>query len=262
MFLAILITSIWPLSVWVRKKPKKLNWLCFLVGFLPFVTNEFHLLTAPISWSQWVGYTKGVELYVVDAVAIAILVALRERLVRPPFLVPMALYFISALIATFWAQVPEAAAFYCWQLLRIFVVYLAVANVCALEFEAVGSILKGFAAAEIFECTVAIWERFGLHILQTPGTMDSQNELGIASHFIIFPFFALMLGGRRGWLPPVVVLAGMMTDALTTSRGAVVLGLVGLGLVGFFRRLHDFPTESSVSRSWVSRRSRSWRRWL
>ena len=73
---------------------------------------------------------------------------------------------------------PEASAFYCWQLLRVFVVYLAVANVCAFEFEAVASILKGFAAAEIFECMVAIWQRFGQHVLQTPGTLGSQNELG------------------------------------------------------------------------------------
>ncbi len=241
MFLAMLIASIWPATAWARKNPENLRWLCFLIGFLPFVTKWGHLLVAPISWT-WVGYTPGLEIYVVDAVAIVIMISLRGGLVRPLFAIPMALYFMAALIASFAAQVPVAAAFYCWQLLRVFVVYLAVANVCALEFEAVGSILKGFAAAEIFECAIAIWERFGLHILQTPGTLDSQNELGIASHFVIFPFFALMLGGRRGWLPPLVVVAGLLADALTTSRGAAVLGLAGLALIWLFSSLAKFSS--------------------
>jgi O-antigen ligase len=230
-FLAIMMASIWPASAWLRKSPDRLRWPCFLIGFLPFVTNWFHLLAAPISWAGWVGYTKGLEIYVVDIVAIIILISLRGSLVRPRFIVPMSLYFTAALIATFGAAMPEAAIFYCWQLLRAFLVFLAVANVCVFEFEAVASILKGLAAAQIFECVLSIWERFGLHILQTPGTLGSQNELGIATHFVIFPFFALMLGGRRGWLPPVVVLTGLLTDALTTSRGAVVLGLAGLALV-------------------------------
>ena len=241
MSLAILISSIWPASAWLRKNPDKLSWLCFFIGFLPFVTNWLHLLTAPISWF-WVGYTKGLEIYVLDAVAIVILIALRGRIVRPLFVAIMALYFISALVATFEAQVPEAAVFYCWQLLRVFIVYLAVANISSLRFDAVGSMLKGLAFAEILECMVAILQRFGYHILQTPGTMGSQNELGIASHFVILPFFALMLGGRRGWLPPVVVLAGLTTDALTTSRGAVVLGLAGLALVWLFSSLARFST--------------------
>jgi len=235
-FLAILIFSIWPASAWLRRNPDKLRWPCFLIGFLPFVTYRFHLLAAPISW-VWVGYTKGLEIHVLDTVAIVILITLRGGIVRLSFIVPMALYFLSALSATFWALSPEAAAFYCWQLLRVFTVYLAVANVCALEFEAAASILKGLATGEILECGVAIWQRFGQHILQTSGTMDSQNELGIASHFVLFPFFALMLGGRRGWLPPLVVFACLATDALTTSRGAVVLGLTGLGLVWLFSSL-------------------------
>jgi O-antigen ligase len=246
--LAILVSSIWPASVWLRKNADKLRWACFLIGFLPFVTHWYHLLAAPISWPEWVGYAKGVEIQVVDATAIVILISLRGGLVRPIFVVPMILYFISALIATFGAKMPEAATFYCWQLLRVFVVYLAVANACAFKFETVASILKGFAAAEIFECAIAIWQRFGQHVLQTPGTLGSQNELGIASHFVIFPFFALMLGGRRGWLPPTVVLAGLVADVLTTSRGAVVLGLAGLGLVWLFSSLARFsPRKLNVA---------------
>ena len=217
-----------------------MNLPCFLIGVLPFITGWFHLLTAPISWAQWVGYTKGLELYVLDFVAVVIMLALRGSFTRPPFIIPMGLYFVAVLIATFNAQLIEPAAFYCWQLLRVFLLYFTVANVCAVEFEAVSAILTGLAAGEVLECAIAIWERFGLHILQTPGTLGSQNELGIVSHFAVLPFFAIILGGRRGWLPIVVVLAGMMTYALTTSRASVLLGLTGLGLVWLLSSLTQF----------------------
>ena len=229
-FLAILISLIKPASAWLRKHPDKLSWPCFLIGFLPFVTGWLHLLTAPISWA-WIGHTKGLEIWVLDFIAIVILLFLRGKLTRPPFLIPMLLYFTTTVIATFGAQVPEASVFYCWQLLRVYLLYFAVANVCTLEFSAVSSILTGLAMGELLQCFISIWERFRLHILQTPGTMESQNELGLVSHFVILPFFAIMLGGKRGWLPTAVVPAALITYVLTTSRASVLLGIVGLGLV-------------------------------
>ena len=238
--LAILLASIAPATTWVRKRPDRLNWLCFLIGFLPFTSYSLHLFTAPISWAYWVGYLKGLEIYVIDIVAIVTLLALRGHINRPRFIIPMGLYFVATVVATFGATSPEPAIFYCWQLLRVFLLYFAVANVCALEFEAIAAILKGLVAGELLECVVAVWQRVGHHVLQTPGTLGSQNELGLASHFVIFPCFAIMLGGQRGWLPPVAVLAGLLTDALTTSRAAVGLGLAGLALVWLLSSVRKF----------------------
>ena len=56
---------------------------------------------------------------------------------------------------------------------------------------------------------------------------SSQNLLGLVSHFVVFPFFALLLRGRSGWLPAAVVLAGILIEALTTSRAT--LALAGFG---------------------------------
>ena len=210
-----------------------------MIGLLPFVTVWLHLLTAPISWA-WIGYTKGVEIWVLDLVAVVILIFLRGRLTRPPFVIPMALYFLATVIAAFNAQIPEAAFFYCWQLLRVFLIYITVANVCTVEFGAVLAILTALAMGELLQCVTAVWERIGLHVLQTPGTMESQNELGLVSHFVILPFFAIMLGGRRGWLPVVVVPAALITYVLTTSRASVLLGIVGLGLVWLLSSLTKF----------------------
>ena len=54
------------------------------------------------------------------------------------------------------------------------------------------------------------------------------------------PSLRSCLGGRRGWLPVVVVLAGTMTYALTTSRASVLLGLTGLVLVWLLSSLTQF----------------------
>ena len=46
----------------------------------------------------------------------------------------------------------------------------------------------------------SLLERFGLGILQAGGTEGHQNPLGMMSHFVVFPFFALFVcwAGERG----------------------------------------------------------------
>jgi O-antigen ligase len=239
-FLAIMFAGVWPAASWLKKHPEKLGWPCFLIGFLPFVTYNYHLLSAPIAWPAWVGYSKGLELWVVDFIAAAVLISVRNRLIRPLFMLSLTSYFIVVGTCAVIAQLPEASTFYLWQLLRVIFIYFTVANICAIEIDTVAAILAGLAAGEIFECLVAIWQRFGLHVLQAFGTMDSQNELGLASHFVTIPFFAIMLGGRRGWLPVIAVAAGLVTEALTTSRATVGLGLAGLALVWMSSSLSNF----------------------
>src|SRR6185437_9519236 len=90
----------------------------------------------------------------------------------------------------------------------------------------------------------ALWQRFGLGILQTGGTVGHQNTLGIISHIVIFPFCALMLAGR-GKLPPTVVLCGLIIEVLTASRATIGLGAIGFVLVFLI----------SIMRQWTLRKS-------
>jgi hypothetical protein len=76
------------------------------------------------------------------------------------------------------------------------------------------------------------------------GTIGHQNELGMMSHFVVFPFFALLLTGRAGWLPAVVFPAGAIVELMTTSRGTIGLATLGYGLVFAL----------SAVRGWTSRK--------
>ena len=84
-------------------------------------------------------------------------------------------------------------------------------------------ILNGMALGLIMEAGIVIWQRFGLGMTLTPGNLGHQNLVGMVSFFVTFPFFALLLAGRGGWLPPLVTLAGCVTQVLTVSRATVAI---------------------------------------
>lgn len=228
--LAFVVALIAPLSQWLRRRPEKIAWICFAIGLLPFITEFLHLYMAPISWPTWPGYTHGFEITLADLLAALVFISVRDKRPRIPLLLPMALYVVAALIASVNAMFPTAALFYCWQLIRVMFLYSSIFIAVTSNFSAARMLLIGMACGELLELVVAVRQRFEFAVLQTQGTMESQNELGLVSHFVMFPFFAIMLGGRRGWLPLVVVLAGLAVDTLTTSRGAITLGIAGLVL--------------------------------
>jgi O-antigen ligase len=143
----------------------------------------------------------------------------------------MAFYFIAVLLSAFQTPVPMASLFYAWQLARMFLVYAVVANACVDERVA-PALLTGMAIGLCYEACVAIWQRFGLGVLQTGGSLGHQNFLGLMSHFVVFPWLALLLAGERGWRPALAALAGLVVAALTVSRATI--GLVGAGCVALF----------------------------
>jgi O-antigen ligase len=76
-------------------------------------------------------------------------------------------------------------------------------------------------------------------MVQATGTFDHQNILGMPTHFVIFPFLALLLVRRHGPLPPAVLIAGMVVQVLTASRGTLgfsALGYVALSILSVLRR--------------------------
>ena len=243
-FLAIMLAAIVPLAGWLRRNPRETPKIWTLMGFLPFGLGEFHLYMAAISWSQWPGYVKGLEISVLDVLAVAMYLSLPRLRSAIPFRLSMTLYFLAVVLAVFQSPVPIAALFYVWQLARMFLVYAVVAKACADERVA-PALLTGMTIGLCFEACFAIWERFGLGILQTGGTLGHQNFLGLMSHFVTFPWLALLLAGERGWRPIAGPLAGLVIAALTVSRGT--LGLMGAGYIGIFAL--------SALRRWTARKA-------
>jgi len=240
----VILAAIMPLSWWLRRNPRGAPKIWILIGFLPFALGPFHLYMAIVSWPAWPGYVKGAEFSVLDALALSVYLSLPGAPRPLPFRLSMALYFLAVLLSTLQASVPTAALFYSWQLARIFLVYAVVTRGCA-DRRFAPAVLQGLAVGLFMEMGVAIWERFGLGELQTSGTVGHQNLLGLMSHLIVLPFFALLLA-TRGWLPGAAVLAGLAIQLLTTSRGT--LGFAALGYAAVFML--------SALQQWTSRKAR------
>jgi O-antigen ligase len=234
--LIILLAAMVPVYGWLRRKPHQAPKIWMLMGCLPFAFSSLHLNMAAISWPEWAGHVKGIEFSALDALALTLYLSLPRAQHPLPFRFSMALYFLAALLSALQAESPMAALFYPWQLVRMFLVYAVVTRACA-DARVLPALLKGLAAVLIMEAGVALWQRFGLGMLQATGTMGHQNLLGMMSHFIVFPFFALLLAGRGGRLPAAVVLAGLIVQVLTTSRATLGLAGLGYGVVFVFSAL-------------------------
>jgi O-antigen ligase len=180
---------------------------------------------------EWGGYVKGAEISVLDLIALCLYTSLPRSPHPLAFRYAMGFYFLAALISSFQALAPLQSLFYPWQLARMFLVYATVVRGCV-DLQVTRALMKGMGAALIMELFLVIWQRFGLGLIQTGGTLGHQNFLGIMSHLVILPFFALMLAGPRGSLPVAVVVAGAIIDVSTASRATV--GLAAFGFVAIF----------------------------
>lgn len=230
-FLAVALAAIIPVAGWLRTHPREVPKIWILIGFLPFGTGTFHLYMATISWPGWPGYVKGIEVSLLDVLAIAIYLSLPRSGPAVPFRMSMLLYFVAVLLSALQNEVWMATLFYAWQLARMFLVFAVVVKACADE-RIPRALLTGMAIGLCLEAADAVWQRFGLGILQAPGTMGHQNFVGLLSHFVSFPWLALLLAGERGWPAVAAPLAGLAIAVLTVSRGAI--GLVGAGYTALF----------------------------
>ena len=237
------LIAILPLSGWLRKNPHYMTKLWTLMGILPFALEPLHLYMAIVAWPLWPGFVKGLEVTAIDIIAITIYMSLSRARNPLPFRVAMGAYLLAVLLSVFQTVLPEAALFYPFQLCRMFLLFAVVTRACADKRVAL-SLLKGMAIGISIEACVVIGQRFVLGEFQSAGTFAHQNTLGMVSHFIVFPFFALLLAGKRGWEPPVVPIAGVVIALLTVSRAT--LGLGGLGYVTVFA--------FSALRSWTLRK--------
>ena len=227
--LILMAALVRPLSNYLRSNPDRRLRLWAVAAFLPFVLSTMHLYMAALNWA-WMGYVKGGEISLLDFIAFSIFLSLPRPENRQPFRRTMWIYLAVTALSAIWAIFPVAALFYTLQLGRVFFVCVTVyRGVCA-DRRVPEAVLKGLAAGLLLEVAFAVWQR-AHGVLQTSGTFASQNLLGVISHFVIFPFFAAMLGGRRDRLAPVVVVAGLIIAVLTASRGTIVLDCFGFATV-------------------------------
>lgn len=223
---ALIILAAPLLLAWLRTNPRQAPWAWGMLTFLPFVLGPWHLDVAPFATPIWSGYVKGWQVSLLDAVAFAVVFGTRSRWPKLVLGIPFAAYLVAVSLSVLQARFPEYAISYVFQLLRAFLVFLAVARVAETE-GGERALLTGLAAGLAVQAGYAIFDRLN-GALQTGGSLGHQNLLGFVSHMALMPAFAAFLSGRWPGRALVGVLAGLIVVALTASRATIAIAGVAL----------------------------------
>jgi hypothetical protein len=232
-FAAIVILSILPFSLMLRQYTwlTKCFWMAF--GALPYMLSATSFLDLGIvSWEDWAGFSPGMEVTILDFMAIVALFVLPLHRTPKIYFFPFLLYLMVLLLSMQQAAEPLAAWFGVWQFARMFLIAAVVARACAFP-DVPYLIIKGMTVGVFAQFIAVLWQRFGLGLPQNTGLFIHQNTLGMAIHFALFPQFVLLLTGERNlrYLLPSI---GMMLIIviLTASRGTI--GFAGAGIVATY----------------------------
>lgn len=214
------------LAAWLRTNPRQAPWAWGALTFLPFVIGPWNLDAALFATPMWSGYAKGWEISLLDALAIGVIVGTRRPWPRIILLIPFLAYILTTLLAVAQARFPFLSFSYVVQLLRVLLVFLAVARVAEME-RGERALLTGLIAGLTVQAGYAIVDK-SQGALQTGGSLGHQNLLGFMSHMVLIPAFAMFLAtrwpGRALW----GVIMGVIVVGLTASRATIALAGVGL----------------------------------
>jgi O-antigen ligase len=216
------------------------------IGALPFLMSAFPKYEIAIfGVPEWPGFVKGFDVSVLDLIVVAVYINLPRTQKALPFRLSFIFYICAVLLSVLQAPNPTAAFYYVWQLLRMFLTYAVVARLCV-DLRLASAVLKGMALGLCFQACVVIWQRFGLHYISATGTFQHQNLLGVMTHFAVFPFFALLLSGKKDWQSTAVPMAGLLIYIFTASRAS--LGFAAVGCLFLFLL--------SALRRWTAKKAR------
>lgn len=221
-----------PASRWMRQNWQAMPRVWMLLGVLPFAISASPLLDiAIIPMPDWPGVAKGLEISLVDLLALAIYFTLPAARRPLPFRWVMLFYLVAVAASALQTSVPMAAISYTWQILRMFLLFVVVARGVEVDEQVGMALLKGMILGLCFQCIVALYQRFGLGVVQAAGTLPHRNYLGIMVHFVLYPSFAMVLAGERGRQFLAGALAGPLTMILTVSRAGIGFAAMGLGML-------------------------------
>jgi hypothetical protein len=227
--LGLMVFTPW-LAVHLKANRRHLPYACFALGALPYLLNGLNVTASPISWPHWPGPVKGLDISLLDAIAVAIIYATKR--VKTPLLLKaaFALYCSAIIVSTISAgeagRMPSI--FYAWQVGRAVLVYFAAARACATIPNGAIGIVFGLGAGLAFQSLVALKSYLGGD-LQAGGWFGHQNLLGMTSHFAVFPAAALALAGLYSKRSLGIVAAGLLVAFTGGSRATI--GLFAIGLV-------------------------------
>ncbi len=224
-FIACLLVFIPGLTVILRGHPRYRAHVAFAVGALPFFLAPY-LYVAPISWAGWAGSVKGVEVSLLDGVALAVVLSTPKVSIPLSLKLSLGIIVVALIISTSAGFQFLPASFYGWQLLRSVILFIAVARLCAADRRAPMALMAGLGVGLCYEAVDAALQFAGGNP-RPGGNFGHSNFLGLVSDFVTFPALGLLLGGRRIVWPAVIVAAGFIIAVVGGSRAT--LGLFAAG---------------------------------
>ncbi|WP_426266458.1 O-antigen ligase family protein [Sphingomonas sp. LHG3443-2] len=224
--LAFILFTVVALTGWLRTNPRGAKWAWGLLTFLPFVLDPLHLIIAPFATPMWSGYVKGWEISLLDAVAFGIIFGTRGRWPRMVLVLPLLAYIGAVLLAVLQARFPSYAFSYPLQLIRVLLVFLAVARVAQLE-DGERALLTGLVLGIAVQAGYAIMDRAN-GVFQTGGSLGHQNLLGFVSHLALMPLCGMFLARRLPLLAAMGIACALVAVVLTGSRATILLAGAGL----------------------------------
>jgi O-antigen ligase len=219
------LIAAYPLGWFLRTRPRLLLLAWTALGLLPFLGAR-DLGLVPLT--GFLGDTHGMEVSLVDFLALALLFSRPVSFRRVPYRAAMAFYFLVALFSVTQAALPQAALFYPWRLLRFYLLFLALVQ-GATNVHVVLAVVRGMAVGVFYEFYLTMQQRF--YAYQSPGTFTHQNSLGLALNLFLMVPIALILARKTDWLTMLCPVAGLIAVVLTRSRGTLIFFVLGVVLV-------------------------------
>ena len=226
--LVLALAAAAPLGLLLRGRRQALWVVAAMAGLLPFVGLD-HLDINVLSFETYRGDARGLEITVVDLLAIAAFVALPTR-ESAPYRVARLLYLGAVLLSFKDAPNPLFSFFSVWKLVRMYVFFAAMVRVATRPHLAAG-LLSGMGAGVVYNLLVALSDRY-LHGMMRPmGAFSHPNSLGMAANLVLPIALAIVLAAPRAPLAIAAAVAAPLCVVLTLSRGALMLTVVEIVVV-------------------------------
>lgn len=227
----VALAGVYPLGRWLKKHPRAQGGVWLLVGFLPFYGLD-SLDINVVSFEHYRGDARGIEVTIVDLLALALAVALPKLGRAAPYVYSRGLYFVIVLMSVAYAAEPLFASFSVWKLARMYVLFAIVARGCRSSSWVAPTLLSGMCLGIAWELVLVLQQRYLFGVHQATGSLPHQNTLGMALNLLLPAVFAIVLaGGHRGRRALLVLCAGAVCIVMTLSRGAMAAFAVGVTAV-------------------------------
>jgi O-antigen ligase len=200
---------------WARARPRAQALLAVLLGFLPFIHVEMHLVSEP----SYRGDTRGLALGLVDLVA-AVLHFSLPREGRLPDRWPRAAWLLVALASVAQAPRPVFSLYGVANILRLY--FLGAVAARGVRRGLGPHVLRGLACGLVYATLLALEQRYLHGVLQASGPFVHRNGLGMVASLVAPTMLALLLAGQGGRLAALTLVCAALAVVLALSRAALV----------------------------------------